>query len=94
MSIEFEAAEALRHIALDETVKSYVLQHPPIYQVLHHAAMLTSCTNTCLLLVALGKRVRGRQILIILGAFLPPFQTPSEFPIPSEVCLTIQNRRV
>lgn len=39
MSAEFEAAEALRHIALDETVKSYVLQHPPLYQSLRHAAM-------------------------------------------------------
>jgi proline dehydrogenase len=39
MSVEFEAAEALRHVALDETVKSYVLQHPPLYQALRHAAM-------------------------------------------------------
>ncbi|MBW4652662.1 MAG: proline dehydrogenase family protein [Kaiparowitsia implicata GSE-PSE-MK54-09C] len=39
MSAEFEATEALRHIALDETVKSYVLQHPPLYQALRHAAM-------------------------------------------------------
>jgi proline dehydrogenase len=39
MSIEFEAAEALRHIALDETIKSYVLQNPPIYQALRQAAM-------------------------------------------------------
>jgi proline dehydrogenase len=39
MSIEFEAAEALRHIALDEAAKTYVLQHPPIYQSLRHAAM-------------------------------------------------------
>ena len=53
MGIEFEAAEALRHIALDETVKSYVLQHPPIYQALRHAAMrfiggetLEQCVNT------------------------------------------------
>ena len=52
MSIEFEAAEALRHIALDEAVKSYVLQHPPIYQALRHAAMrfiggetLTQCVE-------------------------------------------------
>ena len=39
MGIEFEAAEALRHVALDETLKSYVLQHPPVYQALRHAAM-------------------------------------------------------
>lgn len=39
MSVEFEAAEALRHIALDETVKSYVLEHPPLYQALRYAAM-------------------------------------------------------
>lgn len=39
MSLEFEAAEALRHIALDETVKSYVLQNPPLYQALRQAAM-------------------------------------------------------
>ena len=52
MSVEFQAAEALRHIALDETVKSYVLQHPPLYQALHRAAMrfiggetLTQCVE-------------------------------------------------
>ncbi|GAB4380061.1 MAG: proline dehydrogenase [Elainellaceae cyanobacterium] len=52
MNVEFEAAEALRHIALDETVKSYVLQHPPLYQALRHAAMrfiggetLTQCVE-------------------------------------------------
>jgi proline dehydrogenase len=39
MSSELEAAEALRHIALDETVKTYVLQNPPIYQALRHAVM-------------------------------------------------------
>ena len=39
MSIEFEAAEALRQIALDETLKTYILQHPPLYKVLRHAAM-------------------------------------------------------
>ncbi|KAM3113291.1 proline dehydrogenase family protein [Phormidesmis sp. 146-33] len=52
MSVELEAAEALRHIALDETVKLYVLKHPPIYQALRHAAMrfiggetLTNCVE-------------------------------------------------
>ena len=52
MSVEFEAAESLRHIALDEKVKSYVLQHPPLYQALRHAAMrfiggetLTQCVK-------------------------------------------------
>jgi proline dehydrogenase len=52
MSVEFEAAEALRHIALDETIKSYVLQHRPLYQALRHAAMrfiggetLTQCVE-------------------------------------------------
>ncbi|MEO1396950.1 MAG: proline dehydrogenase family protein [Cyanobacteria bacterium J06634_5] len=39
MSIEFEAAEALRRIALDESLKAYVLQHPPLYQVGLQAAM-------------------------------------------------------
>ncbi|MEL6491978.1 MAG: proline dehydrogenase family protein [Cyanobacteria bacterium J06621_3] len=39
MSIEFEAAEALRHIALDESLKAYVLQHPPLYQAGLQAAM-------------------------------------------------------
>jgi proline dehydrogenase len=64
MSIEFEAAEALRHIALDETVKSYVLQHPPIYQVLRHAAMrfiggetLTQCVEITKLLNEQGHSV-------------------------------------
>ena len=52
MSVEFEAAESLRHIALDKKVKSYVLQHPPLYQALRHAAMrfiggetLTQCVK-------------------------------------------------
>src|SRR3712207_1038870 len=64
MSIEFEAAEALRHIALDETVKSYVLQHPPIYQALRHAAMrfiggetLTECIEITKLLNEQGHAV-------------------------------------
>ena len=39
MSIEFEAAEALRHVALDESVKAYVLQHPPLYRAGLRAAM-------------------------------------------------------
>ncbi|MEL6551940.1 MAG: proline dehydrogenase family protein [Cyanobacteria bacterium J06621_11] len=39
MSSEFEAATALRAIALDEDAKSYVLNHPPLYQVLRKAAM-------------------------------------------------------
>ena len=39
MSIEFEAAEALRQIALDETLKSYIFQNPPLYKVLRRAAM-------------------------------------------------------
>lgn len=53
MSIELEVAKALRHIALDEDIKSYVLQHPPLYQALLHAAMrfiggetLTQCVET------------------------------------------------
>jgi len=39
MSIEVEAADALRRIALDEEIKSYVLQHLPLYKALRHAAM-------------------------------------------------------
>ncbi|MBE9062216.1 proline dehydrogenase family protein [cf. Phormidesmis sp. LEGE 11477] len=39
MSVEFEAAEALRHLALDESIKAYVLQHPPLYQAGLQAAM-------------------------------------------------------
>jgi proline dehydrogenase len=64
MSIEFEAARALRHIALDETVKSYVLQHPPLYWALRHAAMrfiggetLQQCVETAKLLNAQGYAV-------------------------------------
>ena len=38
MSIELEAAAALRHIALDENIKAYVLQHPPLYRALLDAA--------------------------------------------------------
>ena len=39
MNVEFEAAKALRHIALDESIKAYVLQHPPLYQAGLQAAM-------------------------------------------------------
>ncbi|MEO1386383.1 MAG: proline dehydrogenase family protein [Cyanobacteria bacterium J06634_6] len=39
MSAEFEAAEALRRVALDESLKAYVLQHPPLYQAGLQAAM-------------------------------------------------------
>lgn len=39
MHIENEVAAALRHVALDESVKAYVLQHPPLYQALLNAAM-------------------------------------------------------
>lgn len=53
MSVEFEAAEALRHIALDESVKAYVLQHPPLYQAGLQVAMrfiggetLDACVQT------------------------------------------------
>ena len=37
--MELEAAAALRHIALDENIKSYVLQHPPLYRTLLNVAM-------------------------------------------------------
>ncbi|NET39816.1 MAG: hypothetical protein F6K19_48985 [Cyanothece sp. SIO1E1] len=39
MTTELEAAKALRHLALDEDIKEYVLQHPSLYQVLLRAAM-------------------------------------------------------
>jgi proline dehydrogenase len=38
MNIELEAAASLRHLALNEDVKTYVLQNPPIYQRLLRAA--------------------------------------------------------
>lgn len=53
MSLEFAASEALRHIALDEEIKSYVLQHPPMYRTLLQAATrfiggetLAQCVDT------------------------------------------------
>ncbi|MCU0546804.1 MAG: proline dehydrogenase family protein [Oscillatoriaceae cyanobacterium Prado104] len=53
MIIEFEVAEALKQIALDEDIKAYVLQHPPLYQPLLHAALrfiggetLVQCAET------------------------------------------------
>lgn len=53
MNTEFQVAEALRQIALDEEIKAYVLQHPPLYQSLLHAALrfiggetLAHCTET------------------------------------------------
>ena len=39
MSPELQAAQALRHLALDETVKDYLLNNPPLYQTLLKAAM-------------------------------------------------------
>jgi proline dehydrogenase len=39
MSIEFQVAEILKQIALDEGIKEYVLQHPSLYQPLLHAAL-------------------------------------------------------
>lgn len=39
MAIELKAAEALQHVALDETVKAYVLQNPPLCDAVRRAAM-------------------------------------------------------
>lgn len=39
MNSELQVATALRHLALNEDVKAYVLEHSPLYQVLLHAAM-------------------------------------------------------
>ena len=39
MNSESEVSAALRTIALDEDAKSYVLEHPPLYQALQKAAM-------------------------------------------------------
>ena len=39
MNIELDAAEALRSVALNESLKAYVLQHPPLYQAGLQAAM-------------------------------------------------------
>lgn len=39
MRSEFEVAETLKQIALDEEIKAYVLQHPSLYQPLLHAAL-------------------------------------------------------
>lgn len=53
MSSELEVAEALKQIALNEDIKTYVLQHPPLYQPLLRAALrfiggetLTACVET------------------------------------------------
>lgn len=54
MSVEFEAAEALRHVALDETVKSYVLQHPPLYHALRCIVPSQLRCGLCLSLILLG----------------------------------------
>lgn len=39
MNIELEVSEALKHIALNEEIKAYVLQHPPLYRPLFRAAL-------------------------------------------------------
>jgi proline dehydrogenase len=53
MSLEFEAAEMLKQVALDEEIKDFVLQHPSLYQPLLHAALrfiggetLSDCVET------------------------------------------------
>jgi proline dehydrogenase len=53
MKIEFEVAETFKQIALDEEIKTYVLQHPSLYQSLLQAALrfiggetLTDCVET------------------------------------------------
>ncbi|MDX2244474.1 MAG: proline dehydrogenase family protein [Leptolyngbyaceae cyanobacterium bins.302] len=53
MNIEVEVVEALKQIALDEEIKAYVLQHPPLYHALLQAALrfiggetLAQCTET------------------------------------------------
>jgi proline dehydrogenase len=53
MSIELEVTEALKQIALDEGIKSYILQTPDLYQPLLQAASrfiggetLIDCVNT------------------------------------------------
>lgn len=57
MSLEFEAAEMLKQVALDEEIKDFVLQHPSLYQPLLHAALrfiggetLSDCVETAKLL--------------------------------------------
>lgn len=57
MSLEFEAAEMLKQVALDEEIKDFVLQHPSLYQPLLHAALrfiggeiLSDCIETTKLL--------------------------------------------
>lgn len=39
MNMEFEVAETLKQIALDEEIKAYVLQHPSLYRPLLQAAL-------------------------------------------------------
>lgn len=53
MNIEFEVAETLKQIALNEEIKAYVLQHPSLYQPLLQAALrfiggetLADCVET------------------------------------------------
>jgi proline dehydrogenase len=53
MNTEFEVAEALKQIALDEEIKAYILQHPPLYHSLLQAALrfiggetLAQCAET------------------------------------------------
>jgi proline dehydrogenase len=53
MRIESEVAQTMRQIALNEDIKSYVLEQPPLYQTLLQAAMrfiggetLTQCIET------------------------------------------------
>jgi proline dehydrogenase len=53
MNTELEVVEALKQVALNEDIKAYVLQHPPLYAPLLQAALrfiggetLTHCTKT------------------------------------------------
>ena len=65
-SNELQVADTLRHLALNEAVKAYVLENPPLYQVLLLAAMrfiggetLTQCEK-----VASDLNVQGFAVTI------------------------------
>ncbi|MEL6246799.1 MAG: proline dehydrogenase family protein [Cyanobacteria bacterium J06648_16] len=66
MSIEFEAAAALKHVALDESIKDYVLQQPDLYNVLLKPAMRFIGGETLLQCVDVAKQLneQGHAVTI------------------------------
>lgn len=64
--MELEVAAALRHLALDENIKAYVLQHPPLYKVLLHTAMRFIGGETLTQCQEVAKSLNSRGVAVTI----------------------------